>query len=136
MNTEPADRTEKYKKIKRLLLDEHVLVHLKPSYPGVDIPPHLRGAPTVTLKLSTLFRGAIEVQEDLIVAELLFNAEYYRCQIPIDAVGAVTSVSGETFFWEEPSGEPLASQPLAKKSTLRKAPQPAPGERPALRRVK
>lgn len=136
MNTEPADRSEKFKKIKRLLLDEHVLVHLKPSYPGVDIPPHLRGAPTVTLKLSTLFRGGLEVQEELIVAELLFNAEYYRCRIPIDAIGAVTDVSGETFFWEEPSPDTAPAAAPTKKATPRKVPQPSSGERPVLRRIK
>lgn len=136
MNTEPADRTAKFKKIKRLLLDEHVLVHLKPSYPGVDIPPHLRSAPTVTLKLSTLFRGGLEVQEDSIVAELLFNAEYYQCHIPLDAIGAVTDVSGETFFWEEPSTEATPVPSPKKKTAVRKAPQPSAGERPVLRRVK
>lgn len=136
MNTEPVDRTEKYKKIKRLLLDEHVLVHLTPSYSGVDIPPHLRGAPTVTLKLSTLFRGGLEVTEDLIIAELLFNAEYYRCLIPIDAIGAVTNVAGETFFWEVPSLEAAPTQTPPKKAAIRKAAPPSSGERPALRRVK
>ena len=136
MSTEPADRTAKFKKIKRMLLDEHVLVHLKPSYPGVDIPPHLRGAPTVTLKLSTLFRGGLDVQEDMIVAELLFNAEYYQCHIPLDAIGAVTDVSGETFFWEELSADGAAAPSPAKKPTFRKAPQPSSGERPVLRRVK
>lgn len=144
------EREEKVKKIKRLLLDEHILVHLKSSFPGVDLPEHLYKLPAVTLKLSTLFRGSLEVQDDKIISELLFNSEYYRCILPIDAIGAVTSVSGETFAWTEPQGEGGESE-SAQKEPARRRPQkairsthasqpieeqPTASKRPILRRVK
>jgi len=150
MTTKLKEREEKVKKIKRLLLDQHILVHIKPTFPGVDLPEHLRELPIVTLKLSSLFRGSLEVQDEKIITELLFNSEYYRCEIPIDAIGAVTSVAGETFAWTEPSEieEPnkkalqgptrrrpqkapraaAASQPVAEET--------APSKRPMLRRIK
>jgi stringent starvation protein B len=150
MTTRLKEREEKVKKIKKLLLDQHILVHLKPNFPGVDLPEHLRELPVVTLKLSSLFRGSLEVQDEKVVTELLFNSEYYRCEIPIDAIGAVTSVGGETFAWTEPSDVEDSDRKAVQGPTRRRpqkvpraaaAPQPAaeettPSKRPVLRRIK
>ena len=150
MTTRLKEREEKVKKIKKLLLDQHILVHLKPDFPGVDLPEHLRELPVVTLKLSSLFRGSLEVQDEKIITELLFNSEYYRCEILIDAIAAVTSVGGETFAWTDPSDNEEPDRKALQVSTRRRtqrAPRTAassqstveettPIKRPMLRRIK
>jgi stringent starvation protein B len=140
MKTQLLGRQEKVKHIKRLLLDEYVLIHLIPSFPGVDLPEHLRKLPAVTLKLSTLFRGSLEVQDDKIITELLFNGEYYRCSVPIDAIGGATNVAGDIVAWGDPT-EQTTDQPKISRSSAAVAKAPKAKEeqlekRPMLRRVK
>ena len=55
---------EKYETINLFLEEEFVLVHLDSNKKGVVLPIHLMGNGTVTLKLSRLFRGGIEVTKE------------------------------------------------------------------------
>lgn len=94
-------KKEKFEAVNRLLNDEYALVHLNPAAPGVSLPVHLAVSPSVTLKISRLFRGALTVDEGKIVAELLFGSAYFTCVIPLDAVWGMTSVSGSNIVWPE-----------------------------------
>lgn len=95
---------EKHDTICRLLEEEHVLVHLDSQVPGVVLPAHLRSNPMVLLKLSRLFRGATAVEEDRVVAELLFNGVYFTCVIPFEAVRALSGAKGTTVLWDPETG--------------------------------
>jgi len=100
----PTKRTgikEKYDALLRLLEDEYALVHLDPAFSGVILPAHLQGAPSVTLKLSRLFRGALTVGETQIEADLLFGAAYVTCVVPYGAIWGVSSAGGSNIVWPE-----------------------------------
>lgn len=108
----------KQKLINRLLLDEYALVHLDPKTAGVTLPDHLMQNEYVTLKLSRLFRGAMQVLDGEIVAELLFDDEYFNCNVPFAAIWGMTSVHGENFIWDENAPE-LALNGGAKDSSAK-----------------
>lgn len=99
MSTPKTQSAEKHAAIRKLLFDEHLLAHINPGGDGVNLPARLMGNPTVTLKLSKLFRGRVELLEDRIEAELLFGGEYFTCIIPLAAVWGVTSSTGKNTFW-------------------------------------
>ncbi|RMG43886.1 MAG: hypothetical protein D6719_02835 [Candidatus Dadabacteria bacterium] len=92
---------EKKEAINRFLNDEYVLVHLDPSVPGTAIPPHLMHNSSVTLKLSRFFRGAMEVKDNEIHADLLFDNEYFNCIIPFSAIWGLTAFDGSNMIWPE-----------------------------------
>ena len=94
-------RIEKTKTLKRLLLGEYILVHVDPRASNLTLPPHLLQNETVTLKLSRLFRGAMEVDNEKVTAELLFSGTYFTCVVPLDAIWGITSEKGENLIWVE-----------------------------------
>ena len=108
---------EKSDAVNRLLEGEYVLVHLKTSGQGVCIPEYLRKDAVVTLKLSRWFRGAMAVEDDKIVAELLFNNRYVTCEIPFESVWGLTGDKGQNLIWPE------AVPPEVLKTVLVTAPQ-------------
>lgn len=91
----------KYEAINRFLLDEYVLIHLDPTRAGVVVPAHLMKGQVLTLKLSKLFRGAMEVTEEKVTADLLFEQDYFSCVVPFDAVWGATNDKGDTVVWPE-----------------------------------
>jgi stringent starvation protein B len=91
----------KYEAVNRFLLDEYVLIHLDPSRPGVVVPAHLAKGEVLTLKLSKLFRGAMELTREKVTADLLFDQDYFSCVVPLDAIWGATSEKGETVVWPE-----------------------------------
>lgn len=91
----------KYDAINRYLLDEHVLIHLDPRCDGVVVPKHLASGEVLTLKLSKLFRGAMELTKERVTADLLFDEDYFTCVVPLQAVWGATSTAGETLLWPE-----------------------------------
>jgi stringent starvation protein B len=101
---------EKYREIDRLLDDEFIMLQIDPECKGVDIPSHLRGTPSVTLQLSRLFRGSMEITDSKIEANLLFKGSYYCCLIPYEAIWAATAASGEEKFWPSSIPEAIADQ--------------------------
>ncbi len=144
---------EKYEAVNKHLEEEYVLVHLAPSIAGTTLPEHLMANNSVTLKLSRLFRGGIEVQKSKIVTDLLFGDKYFSCVIPLKAVWGLTSHNGKNFIWPEstpaevleqllkfpPKEEPKTPQPLEAQSISAESTQ-APAKKEIrkghLRRVK
>lgn len=97
---------EKQKSLTRFLDDDdYVLVHLDPRNKDLFVPEHLTRDSSVTLKLSRYFRGKLEINEDVICAELLFGGEYFNCVIPFSAVWGCTSETGENIIWPESTPE-------------------------------
>lgn len=92
---------EKYEALTRLLDEEYVLAHLDATLENVLLPEHLMGGNRVTLKLSRLFRGGLDLQEDKIVTDLLFNGRYFTCQIPLVSIWGLTSAQGAHMIWPE-----------------------------------
>ena len=120
-----AAKKEKYTTLNRLLNDEYVLVHINPSVDGLALPPHLKGNPSVTLKLSRLFRGTLKVEKELVSADLLFGDGYFTCLVPFEAVWGVTSSKGNNVIWPESTPPHILEQILAESKT-EKPPRPAP----------
>ncbi len=120
---------EKLKTLNRCLLDEYVLVHINPKAPDVIVPEQLALQPTVTLKLSRLFRGAMQVKTDRVEAELLFGSSYFKCVLPFNAIWGVTNYKNENFIWGQSAPGPQA----AVQNEASEAPKP---KAPFLRRVK
>jgi stringent starvation protein B len=112
---------EKYETINLFLEEEYVLVHLDSNKKGVVLPSHLMGNGTVTLKLSRLFRGGIEVTKEQILADLLFGDAYFSCTIPLAAVWGITGYKGNNVIWPE-STPPEVLEKIATSA----APQPVP----------
>lgn len=123
---------QKFKTINRLLLDDHVLVHVDSNKPGVDLPEHLRKSSAVILKLSKLFRGALSVLEDKVVTDLLFDFGYYTCHVPMDAIWGATSDKGKSTIWPESVPEPLLKEMMASSSGLALSASEPPQERQAV----
>ena len=90
---------DKYHSIQKFLYDEHMLMHIDPSTAGVTLPLDLMNSPTITLKLSKLFKGKLIVEKDAIEAELLFGDEYFTCIVPLNAIWGITSYKGQTLTW-------------------------------------
>jgi hypothetical protein len=87
--------------LEELLGDDHCLIHVNPSYPGVIIPDHLRKEPTVTMKLSHFFAGRVVLRENRVEAELRFGASPFACIVPYEAIWAASSVTGALTIWEQ-----------------------------------
>lgn len=135
MPTKEGLLKEKLDTINRLLEDDFVLIHLDSSIEGVVLPAHLYATPSVTLKLSRHFRGNMQLDIELIEAELLFGSNYFTCKIPLTAVWGVTSMKGANILWPESTPEEILEKMM--KSATENAPPAKSGEkRPQLKRVK
>ena len=135
----------------RMLEDEYVIIHISPIAPGAVLPDHLTKDPMVTLKLSRLFRGAIELEENVILADLIFGDNYFTCHIPYTSIWGCTSASGKNIVWPAETPPELLEQvkevappqdstkPTAPKGQLTTDARLEPdrsSKRPVLRRVK
>ena len=78
---------------------DHILVHVDSRVKGVQVPDSLLGNFMLTLKLSRLFYGKIELQESGITAQLKFSGEYFDCFLPWDSIWGVSSEKGEEKIW-------------------------------------
>lgn len=99
MSPQDPTQKEKFEALNRFLEDEYVMAHLDTANPDLVIPQHLKAQATVTLKLSRLFRGGIEVSSDRVVTNLMFNQKYFACIIPLSAIWGLTSEKGENILW-------------------------------------
>ena len=142
MNTPKVTIKEKYETVNTFLEGEYVMAHLDPSTDGVDLPVHLMSGKNVTLKLSRLFRGGMDLLEDRIEASLLFGSSYYACIIPLSALWGVTSAKGESVIWPdcaptevlEQISKPAAAPVAKKEKTKSRVKKPVKGSH--LRRIK
>lgn len=80
---------------------DHVLVHLDARRPDVDVPKHLKNHPALTLKLSYLFQGKTEHDDEGITAYLKFSGVYHECRLPWVSLWGMTSADGEAVVWPE-----------------------------------
>lgn len=115
----------KFEALNRFLLDEYVLVHLDPTSSGVVVPSHLAKGEVLTLKLSKLFRGAMDLSREKVTADLLFDDDYFTCVVPLSAIWGATSFGGETVVWPE------SAPPNILRSLPKAQPQPALAEQAA-----
>lgn len=92
---------ERFKAIDSFLEEEYVLVHIDSRASGVKLPPHLMDNPSITLKLSRLFRGGIELKTSQIETDLLFGDRYFSCVIPFVAIWGATNCDGNNVIWPE-----------------------------------
>ena len=110
--------------IEKLLKDDHCIIHINPAYPGTILPDVLKKNPNVTLKISYHFAGALHVNEQEIVAVLLFNNSPFTCTIPMHAVWGVTSEYGVHTTWDEYAPHPMMPLTLKKNQKEQKVPTP------------
>ncbi len=159
MSNESGENTDKIELLDSLLEGDHVMVHLDSRVPGVDIPEQLGRIHDLTLKMSRLFRGRLDLTEHQIEAELLFDGGYYTCIVPYGAVWGVTDEKGESKIWpystpkellqsllgqqnpavatEETQERPQLSVASSQEKTDSSAPSPKPKKgRPQLKRIK
>jgi hypothetical protein len=108
MNELKIAEKNQHDQLQRLLIDEYALVHLNPKSEGVEVPEQFRNQEVLTLKLSKLYRGRLDIGKEVVTAELLFD-EYHTCVIPLKIIWGMTSVKGETFIW--PQAAPVGMQP-------------------------
>ena len=130
---------EKHGALNRLLEDEYALVHLDPGVDGVVVPRHLSAGPTVTLKVSRLFRGALVVEDERFVADLLFGGDYFTCVVPFGAIWGLTSATGSNVMWPEDTPEEVREklvQPQPAPAKVASGGEPTEKKRGHLRRVK
>ena len=135
---------EKFEAINRLLDQEYILVHVSTSSEGLALPEYLKEQSVVTLKLSRWFRGGMDVSQERISADLLFDNNYFTCLIPLPAVWGVTSSKGENLVWPKSMPPQLMSSIVAaqveSQPEMKKEPAPQPAARPKrpshLKRIK
>ena len=118
--------------IDHLLGDEYCLIHVNPTVSGVVVPDNLRKEPTVTMKLSHYFAGSVFLRDDRIEADLRFGSLPFNCQIPYEAVWAVSSMGGELTIWEDRALHASLAKML--RESMPAASQ-APAARPQLKQV-
>ena len=78
---------------------DHVLIHLDSRIEEVIVPDNLKSNHSLTLKLSRLFQGQCEFDENDIRAYLKFDGVYRECVLPWKAVWGMTSAEGEQRIW-------------------------------------
>jgi hypothetical protein len=94
----PADR-EKRRMLEKLLDEGVVTVHLDSRREGVDLPPHLRGQPSVALNLSRRYGlDVFDVGPEAVLASLSFQGRRYTCRLPWPAIFLMTSRETERAY--------------------------------------
>jgi len=93
--------SEKFTTINKYLEEEYMLLHLDARRDGVELPSHLMGNPTVTLKLSLGFRGGMEITEERVWASLTFGGKFRDCFVPLTAIWGATSATGANTIWSD-----------------------------------
>ena len=92
-------KKEKYKLIDDALKGDYVLLHMNTSSEQLCIPDYLKEDNTVTLKFSRLFRGDLQLNEESIEADLLFNGDYFHCVVPFESIWGLTNSKGKNLVW-------------------------------------
>lgn len=101
-----ANKSEPAKQQKQKLFDEwmkgeYVSVQVNAKHPGVEVPAHLAGNPSLTLKLSYLFQGETETSDEAITSYLRFSGVYHRCVLPWDAIWGMSASDGASQIWPQ-----------------------------------
>ena len=73
-----------------------VMIHLDPRGETVQVPPQFRGDPALRLNLAYGFNlPALDIDEGGVYAMLSFGGQRFGCNIPWEAVFAMTMPNGE-----------------------------------------
>ena len=135
-----SDRIEKNENkigiVRRLIEDEYLLVHIDPNKDGVVLPQHLQKKPTVTLKLSKLFRGGLAINGDTIETTLLFASDYIDCRIPLNAIWGVTSITNSNIIFPESAPPGLVQGSIKTSDPIDDLKERSTVKRPSLKRIK
>ena len=92
---------QKIKFYEEAMKEDHVLLHLDARKPGVTVPSHLAQNYSLTLKLSYLFQGKTEHNDDEVSSYLKFGNDYFHCIIPWKAVWGITPNKKQNRIWPE-----------------------------------
>jgi len=92
---------EKYKTLNKNLEEEYVLIHVNTADDLLNVPEYVKVKSSVTLKISRWFRGMMELYEDRVDADLLFNGSYFSCSVPLRAVWGITASDGQHTVWPD-----------------------------------
>lgn len=142
MNKKSDLPTSRKETLDKLLDNDHVLLHVLTSFEGVQIPEYLKSSPSVTLKISRAFRGALVVGDEQIDAELSFKGNYFSCVIPLNSIWGVSTPDGKSLVWPETAPAEVLSSVIAEmkkkeEESLRQQEEQTIGKpRGHLRRVK
>jgi len=109
-NPDITATTYKRKALDKLLEGEFILIHINPQHPGVTLPDNLNSQPSVTLKISRRFRRPVQLTNDAVKADLLFDGVYFLCILPWNSVWGVTSDSNKLQVWPEAVPQSIAKQ--------------------------
>lgn len=73
-----------------MALDQGVVrVRFNPTFPGVEVPGHLRRGPDLILKFSHYYDAPIDLTDDYISQGLVFRGRSHLCHVPLAAVDAI-----------------------------------------------
>jgi stringent starvation protein B len=121
-----ASNLEKMNVINKYLEDDYILLHLDARKEGVDIPDHLMGNPTVTLKISYGFKGGMQVTEERVWAALTFGGRFRDCFIPMAAIWGATTASGANTIWPEDAPPEIVAQIIEELKPKQDSSKPTP----------
>ena len=110
----------KLKQLNTLLAGQFVLLHLRINTPGLVIPEHLTKQTNLTLQVSKLFKGAMEINDHGIVCDLLFNQQYFTCRIPFEAIWGASSDQGKTYLFEAQKSENTTEKATTGRPSLKR----------------
>lgn len=130
---------DKYDTLLRFLDQEFVVINLDPKAQGVILPSYLLKDSNVSLKLSRLFRGGLEIKPEFIIANLSFNQRLFNCHIPLAAIWSATSSANETVMWPDSAPLDYLKTILDQQTTEKKSDQRRENKsagRPVLKRIK
>ena len=92
---------QKIKFYEEAMKEDHVLLHLDARKPGVTVPSHLAQNYSLTLKLSYLFQGKTEHNDDEVSSYLKFGDNYFHCIVPWKAIWGITPNKKQNRIWPE-----------------------------------
>ncbi len=113
---------------------DHVLIQIDARRDDVVVPQHLKDHQALLLKLSYLFQGKTDHDENGITSYLKFSGQYHECFVPWASIWGITSADGERVVWpEDVPGEIRSSsyvQEADQQATNAEGPPPAAEPRP------
>lgn len=102
--------SEKIEVFETYMKGDHALLHIDSRKEGVQVPAQHRDNPSLTLKVSYLFRGETLHDETGITSYLKFSGEYTQCVLPWEAIWGITSSEGDTRLWPQDMPKELVAQ--------------------------
>jgi len=91
----------KKKHFESILGGDHVLLHLDSNKEGVSVPQNLANNFSLTLKVSSLFEGEMNYDDESIVVYLKFSGEYFRCELPWISIWGMTDENNAQKIWQK-----------------------------------